>query len=200
MSKNGQLPPSQLTPIPPGRLENNAARAWNAGPARAGLKLLGPHSGYRNLQTQQRYWAKYQTGQGPQAAPPGTSNHGWGRAVDLAEPWMRTWIDKHGQRYGWQKTEAPNEWWHINYTGQYTPPKPSPLNQLTTRQRHAANRLLYHRRERRREATTGKGPRYKKHLKHSRTWKRTVRHLRNQATGTQKHILNQVLKDTNGRL
>jgi peptidoglycan hydrolase-like protein with peptidoglycan-binding domain len=30
---------------------------------------------------------------------------------------MRAWIDRNGARYGWRKTEAFSEWWHVNYVG-----------------------------------------------------------------------------------
>jgi hypothetical protein len=30
---------------------------------------------------------------------------------------MRTVIDQIGATYGWEKTEAPGEWWHVNYVG-----------------------------------------------------------------------------------
>ena len=52
---------------------------------------------------------------GPEAAPPGTSEHGFGRAVDLATPEMRRAVDLIGGRFGWAKTEAPTEWRHVNY-------------------------------------------------------------------------------------
>lgn len=37
--------------------------------------------------------------------------------MDLAEPWMRSWIDDHGAEFGWRKTEAFSEWWHVNFVG-----------------------------------------------------------------------------------
>ena len=30
---------------------------------------------------------------------------------------MRTVDDEMGSRYGWAKTEASSEWWHVNYVG-----------------------------------------------------------------------------------
>lgn len=58
----------------------------------------------------------YLNGTGPLAAPPGTSAHESGHAVDLeAEP-MRYVIDQIGSAYGWGKTAACDEWWHINHT------------------------------------------------------------------------------------
>ena len=117
MSENGRLPASDLASIPGGRLSKDAAAAWNAGPAKAGLRPNGPRSSYRLYSDQLYFWRLYQSGQGALAAYPGTSNHGWGTAVDLAAPWMRAWIDAHGAHYGWRKTEAFSEWWHVNYVG-----------------------------------------------------------------------------------
>lgn len=120
MYANGKFPDSALSPVPGGRLEHEAAAAWNArgGPADAGLLPTGSESSYRDYdgQVKQReYWC----GRGlcGNAAVPGTSNHGRGICVDLKEPWMRSWIDEEGAPYGWRKTEAFNEWWHVNWVG-----------------------------------------------------------------------------------
>jgi len=104
-----------LAPIPGGQLRKDAAAAWNApgGPADAGLRPTGDRSSYRIYKDQVYFWEH----QPPLAAYPGTSNHGWGLAVDLAEPWMRDWVDEHGAAYGWRKTEAFSEWWHVNFVG-----------------------------------------------------------------------------------
>ena len=40
-----------------------------------------------------------------------------GAALDLADPSMRNVIDEIGASYGWEKTEASGEWWHVNYVG-----------------------------------------------------------------------------------
>lgn len=115
MAENGKLNDSELSDIPGGRLAHDAAAAWNAndGPADNGLRPTGSRSSYRLYADQVFFW----NNQPPLAAFPGTSNHGWGTAVDLAETWMRSWIDDHGARYGWKKTEAFSEWWHVNYVG-----------------------------------------------------------------------------------
>jgi hypothetical protein len=115
MSENGRLPASELSPIPGGQLENSAAAAWNApdGPADNGLMPTGSRSTYRLYADQVYFWEH----QPPLAAFPGTSNHGWGKAVDLALQWMRSWIDDHGARFGWRKVEAFSEWWHVNFVG-----------------------------------------------------------------------------------
>jgi len=119
MASNGRLSASELAPIPGGELRDDAAAAWNApgGPADAGLRPTGSMSSYRTYDEQLYFWNLYQEGRGNLAAAPGTSNHGWGVAVDLAEPWMRSWIDENGSKFGWRKTEALSEWWHVNYVG-----------------------------------------------------------------------------------
>lgn len=52
---------------------------------------------------------------GTDAAVPGTSNHGTGRAWDARALQMRTWIDHHGARFGISKrtSDASWEWWHL---------------------------------------------------------------------------------------
>jgi hypothetical protein len=117
-SNNGALPASDLVDIRPyGRLQKDAGNSWNAGLAPAGLEPTGPElSTYRDRAGQDHTWAVYQAG-GPLAAKPYTSEHGCGKAVDLKLQWMRSWVDDHGARYHWEKTEAFSEWWHVNYTG-----------------------------------------------------------------------------------
>jgi len=123
VAENGKLAASELSPIPGGQLEHNAAAAWNApdGPADNGLVPTGSRSSYRLYIDQVYFW----NNQPPLAAYPGTSNHGWGKAVDLAAEWMRSWMDDHGARFGWKKTEAFSEWWHMNFTGGVGPFKPA---------------------------------------------------------------------------
>lgn len=117
-SNNGAIPAVYLVDIRPyGRLQKDAGNSWNDGLAPAGLEPTGPElSTYRDRAGQDRTWATYLAG-GPLAAVPYTSEHGCGKAVDLKATWMRSWIDDHGARYGWHKTEAFSEWWHVNYTG-----------------------------------------------------------------------------------
>jgi LysM repeat protein len=123
---NGRLPFSQQVPIHsprgPAYLAPEPARAWEA-MREASLHELGvdlypfgPDSAYRSYGKQVEAWRVFQAG-GPEAAPPGTSAHGLGKAVDLASLEMRKAVDKLGHRFGWAKTEAPSEWRHINYVG-----------------------------------------------------------------------------------
>jgi len=104
-------------------LASNAAAAWDAmrqGSLRDfGIDLYpgGPFSAYRSYAQQLYLYNLYLSGQGNLAAPPGTSSHEYGYALDLADPSMRAVVDQIGANYGWAKTEAPEEWWHINYVG-----------------------------------------------------------------------------------
>ena len=123
---NGRLPFSQQvsihSPRGPAYLAPSAARAWEA-MRQASLRELGvnlypfgPDSAYRSYGKQVEAWRIFKAG-GREAAPPGTSAHGLGKAVDLASLEMRNAIDKLGPRFGWAKTEVPSEWGHVNYVG-----------------------------------------------------------------------------------
>jgi lysozyme len=124
MADNGRFPESELTPIPGGRLCREAAANWLALRAKGGRELgiwispLGDRSSYRTFGEQEYFWQLYQSGRGNLAARPGTSNHGWGNAVDLAQPaTMRRVVDGFGAPYGWRWGEAPSESWHVTYRG-----------------------------------------------------------------------------------
>jgi LysM repeat protein len=104
-------------------LASNAAANWDA-MRQESLRLFGidlypagPLSAYRSYAQQLYLYDLYLAGEGELAAVPGTSSHEYGVAVDLADPSMRTAMDEIGARYGWAKTEAPGEWWHVNYVG-----------------------------------------------------------------------------------
>ena len=104
-------------------LASNAAYNWNAMRQASldqyGIDLYpaGPLSAYRSYAQQTYLYGLYQSGQGSLAATPGSSSHEYGAALDLADPSMRTVIDEIGASYGWEKTEASSEWWHVNYVG-----------------------------------------------------------------------------------
>ena len=52
------------------------------------------------------------------AAPPGESNHGWGKAIDvMSAPSAQKWIRDNGVKYGWSWYEGKsvNENWHFTY-------------------------------------------------------------------------------------
>jgi hypothetical protein len=124
MPQNGKFGDSELAAIPGGRLAKEAAANWLALRAEGGKKLgiwiapLGDRSSYRTYEDQVHFWNLYQSGRGNLAARPGTSNHGWGNAVDLADPpSMRKVVDGLGAPYGWHWGEAPSENWHVTYRG-----------------------------------------------------------------------------------
>jgi LysM repeat protein len=104
-------------------LASNAAYNWNAMRQASldtyGIDLYpaGPFSAYRSYAQQLYLYNLYLSGEGNLAAPPGTSSHEYGAALDLADPVMRTVVDQIGATYGWAKTEAPDEWWHVDYVG-----------------------------------------------------------------------------------
>lgn len=104
-------------------LASNAAANWNAMRQESlslyGIDLYpaGSLSAYRSYAQQLYLYNLYLSGQGGLAAVPGTSSHEYGIALDLADPSMRTVVDQIGAQYGWAKTEAPDEWWHVNYVG-----------------------------------------------------------------------------------
>lgn len=94
--------------------------------------------GYRSLARQQALYQKYGPGR---AAKPGTSNHGWGIAIDMY--WgVRTtmfkdaskrpsgykhpnykWFFENGYKYGWvnpdklRDNSGTDEWWHWEFHG-----------------------------------------------------------------------------------
>jgi LysM repeat protein len=124
-------PPTSFTaglghvPSPYGELHlaPAAAESWNAmrseSLARFGQDLhpAGPVSAHRSYEQQAHLYDLYLRGLGPEAAPPGTSAHESGTAVDLETHEMRWVIDQIGAAYGWGKIEAPGEWWHVNHGG-----------------------------------------------------------------------------------
>jgi LysM repeat protein len=117
--------PVYCPPCPAGQayLASNAAAAWKAmrqeslGLYGVDLYPTGPLSGYRSHAQQRYLYHLYLSGRGALAFAPGSSAHEYGTAVDLAAPAMAEVIDRIGAGYGWAKTEAPSEWWHVNYVG-----------------------------------------------------------------------------------
>jgi LysM repeat protein len=104
-------------------LDPAAADAWNAMRDEAvsayGVDLhpAGTQSAFRGHAEQAQFYEDYLSGIGAPAAPPGTSAHESGKAVDVASEEMRGVIDEIGWKYGWGHTEAPGEWWHLTYAG-----------------------------------------------------------------------------------
>lgn len=128
---NGRIPAALLCRIPslggPQFLRCDAARAWNA-MHKAARQLYGVFiaacagsCAYRDLFNQIRVRREAcSRGRCYMAAVPGTSNHGLGIAVDLADGGtgrIRAVIDRIGRRFGWSKACSDAGWekWHLKY-------------------------------------------------------------------------------------
>lgn len=140
--KNGELNPTLLYTIQGGWLLKNASIAWTAMDAHANhdgidLKPTSTNDTYRRLSSQEAIWyerydhiPRLNTGgvrwykglpwwKKPNvatAAIPGTSNHGWGLAIDVSGAtgarlaWLLRWAWKYG--FSW---EIQSESWHLRY-------------------------------------------------------------------------------------
>lgn len=118
---NGKVPASALSTIENGnghRLWTPAARSFEAlraAAARDGV-TIGITDSYRTYESQvDLVRRKGLYSQGGLAASPGTSNHGWGLALDLrldgkAQAWMRA----NAGQFGFVE-DVPREPWHWTY-------------------------------------------------------------------------------------
>lgn len=133
--RNGELPASQLTAVTAScqvyadaaeSIERLVAAAWAEG------VRIGLGSCYRDLAGQvaaREYWCGL--GQCEMAAVPGTSQHGWGKAIDFSEKGVSltfdspgyTWMKNNAWKYGWNHPgwaepggTAP-EPWHWEWVG-----------------------------------------------------------------------------------
>lgn len=98
------------------------------------------NSGYRSVERQQQLWDEALQKYGsPEAArkwvaPPGNSQHNYGRAADLgyASPDVRAWAHENAANYG---LNFPMSWepWHVEPVGARSQPmnaQPGPTNAL----------------------------------------------------------------------
>jgi len=113
---NGRLPDSVLSPIGQGDYTLAAApaaafRSMAADAARAGVRITVTDA-YRPLDRQESLAAReglYSAG--GLAAAPGTSNHGWGMAVDVAtDPSALAWLGRNASRFGFVNDVAREPW------------------------------------------------------------------------------------------
>lgn len=123
VAANGVFDDENTDPIPGGRLWPEAALTWNA--MRASFIASGGHpdhfrpggsaSSSRSIKQQRHFFAN----RPPAAAVPGTSNHGWGIAVDIPFADAQAWIVRSGAPYGWSNAEGARvgEPWHMGYVG-----------------------------------------------------------------------------------
>lgn len=117
---NGRLPDWMLKPVGRGqRLYPTAADAWNqlvADAQRDGVTITITDS-YRDYARQvdlARRKGLYS--EGGLAATPGTSNHGWGLAVDanIDDRAAAGWLAMNAASYGFA-ADVPREPWHFDY-------------------------------------------------------------------------------------
>ena len=126
---NGQLPSSQLYAYNSNctlyRPTVGSFSAMIAAAHRDGVNLQ-PTECYRDY-AGQVYWRNWwcQHGICATAATPGYSNHGWGKAVDLRDPYGSLtwnspgyqWMVAHAGEYGWNHPGGVNEAWHWEWVG-----------------------------------------------------------------------------------
>ena len=125
--QNGRIPKDALAEVGQGshRLESEAAKAWMAmrEAAKADGIDLSLTDSYRTYQSQVRL--REEKGDVVATATPGTSVHGWGRAVDANVRDNRTlqWLNENGPKYGWlwpdwaQQDGKNFEPWHREFVG-----------------------------------------------------------------------------------
>ena len=119
---NGKIPAFSLQSINQDghKLWGTAAQAFNEMFAKANFEgvNLGVSSSYRDYTNQVRIAAeKGIYGQGGLAAVPGTSNHGWGIALDLNvsnDPEALQWLRDNADDFGFIEN-VPGEPWHWEY-------------------------------------------------------------------------------------
>ena len=117
---NGHIPAAALTSIGVGdhRLSNDAATAFvrmRSDAAAVGVNI-GVEDSYRSFDEQVDIaHRKGLYSQGGLAAAPGTSNHGWGLAVDIdVDARGQAWMRENAPRYGFVEDTA-REPWHWGY-------------------------------------------------------------------------------------
>ena len=117
---NGKIPADALAPIVGSheRLWAPAAERLNAmiADAKASGVTISVTDGYRTYDSQVRLaQQKGLYSQGGLAAVPGTSEHGWGLAVDLGlNPTGQSWMRQHAKDYGFVEN-VPREPWHWEF-------------------------------------------------------------------------------------
>lgn len=118
---NGKVPRKarRLVQVHPrATLELKTSRAWRDMKRdclkATGVKLrISVRGGYRSLHAQR---VVYRKGTGPvPVAPPGTSTHGLGHAVDINN-WAaaEAWLKKHAKDYGFRRQFTSEPWHYLH--------------------------------------------------------------------------------------
>jgi hypothetical protein len=121
-----------------GRLSESILKSVGQGGCRGGCRLWKPaadaylkmkadaakdkvyfqlESAYRSYEHQAELYDAYKRGTGNLAAPPGTSDHGLGKAIDLYPTAAQNWVRAKGRQYGWYWPPETGEPWHFVYSG-----------------------------------------------------------------------------------
>ena len=98
------------------QLASSAAEAFlkmKSAAAAEGINLT-LSSSYRSYEKQAYLYQLYKQGRGNLAAPPGTSKHEKGLAIDVANG--IPWVQKNAKKFGWKATVASEDW-HFEYLG-----------------------------------------------------------------------------------
>ncbi|MGE0878612.1 MAG: D-alanyl-D-alanine carboxypeptidase family protein [Acidimicrobiia bacterium] len=117
---NARIPTEVLAPIGIGnyRMWAPAADAFRqmTAAAKADGVTIGARSGYRSWKEQEATVEKNGLyDQGGWAAAPGTSNHGWGLAVDVnVDDQGQAWLRQNGWKFGFVEA-VPREPWHWEF-------------------------------------------------------------------------------------
>lgn len=119
--KNGRLQLAQLTQVETGHYLAPAAASkfeqMKTAAAADGINL-NINNAYRSYEKQVEMANRLGLySQGGKAAVPGTSNHGWGKAVDLnvkSNPGSFEWLKQNAAKYGFKN--IPRERWHWEVT------------------------------------------------------------------------------------
>ncbi|HEY3506132.1 MAG TPA: D-alanyl-D-alanine carboxypeptidase family protein [Actinocatenispora sp.] len=115
--RNGKVPSTKLATIDGRhRLWSGAAKAYRrmAQAARVDGVSLTVNSAYRTHAEQAALYQRYLNHQGNLAAPPGSSNHGWGLSADINTAGSLDWLRRNASRYGFFN-DVPSESWHWTY-------------------------------------------------------------------------------------
>jgi hypothetical protein len=82
--------------------------------AKAAGRTLTVNSGWRSVASQRVLYQKYKAGRGPVAAPPGTSHHNCGHAIDYAGSALGSgWLKANSKRFGFTFIPIKGETWHF---------------------------------------------------------------------------------------
>ena len=66
------------------------------------------------MDSQRALYQKYLAGKGPVAAPPGTSHHNCGHAIDYAGSALSSgWLKANAPSFSFQFIRIPGETWHF---------------------------------------------------------------------------------------